>query len=123
MVGPRSSAPWRALALVLTLALMIAGLGRGIALAASLPVPALVIGDVVIPICHPGGAGDDPADLARHACCNDCALGAPLILPQPPALSARAWIAWTADLSLSQPQRPALARLRLPRLSQGPPAA
>lgn len=128
MVGPRTSAPWRALALVLTLVMMIAGLGRGSALAATIPVPALMIGDIVISICHPGGdmggdTGDDPAGLARHACCNDCALGAPLILPHPPELSARAWIAWSADLSVPRPQRPALSRLRLPRLSQGPPSA
>ena len=122
MADPTTSGLRRALAAVLIVALMLAGIGRSIA-STLLPEGALpAIAGVVMPICH-SGTGRDPADSGRHDCCDDCALLAPVVLPVAPSLSGPAPAAHHAVHARAMAWMPVLLRPRSPRQSQGPPVA
>lgn len=115
----------RFVAALLMLTLALAGAGRG-ALAASMAAtePALVVNGIVIPICHPGQAGDGTPDQAtHHDCCDACALCAPVLLPTPPVPAPLSRTVVRLDLPLPATPAPVVARLATPRSSQGPPAA
>jgi len=117
----------RGLAEALVLVLMLAGVEQGVvALSgpadAGFPVPG-----VHVAICHSGGAPPPapagPALPYTHSCCDVCALLAPVILPAPQVLSGPAPAAYFAGRALGAAWLPAVARLRTPRQSQGPPLA
>lgn len=121
----RTSAPRRIAAALLVLVLMLAGVGQGWAAASEGRVvpggggPALKF-----PICHTGaGDGRAPDAPRQHACCDACALLALGIVPAPPLLWEPVAIAHAAAHAVALGPRPALARRRTPRQSQGPPAA
>lgn len=122
MADPTTSGLRHALAAVLIVALMLAGIGRSVA-STLLPEGAFpAMAGTAMPICH-SGAGQDPAAPARHDCCDDCALLAPVVLPAAPSLSGPAPAAHHAVHARAMAWMPVLLRPRSPRQSQGPPAA
>ena len=117
----------RALAAILISALTLSGVGRAVATVPH-PVDAhYAIAGVRVPICHSdAGTSTSPADPThptQHDCCDDCALLAPAVLPAAPSLTGPATVEHYAEHVHAVAWVPAIARLRTPRESQGPPAA
>jgi hypothetical protein len=112
--------------ILLTLILVLGGVGRGLIAAADAS-PATAIHGLVGPICHVhpthGQALGSPADPARQGCCDDCALCSAVVLPEAPTLSEPAAFALTNEFSQQPSSELCLRTIRTPRLSQGPPLA
>lgn len=123
MVGKR--AYWqRAVVAVLTVVLVLAGTGRALLLADAHEIVPVTIDGVVLTICH---TVTDPAppssDTPQHNCCDACLLMAATVLPVPPAVPLPIAHDFVVDHVDAMPWVPAFARLKTPRLAQGPPAA
>lgn len=112
----------RTVAALMVLALSLAGMARGLASPADGAPPVIVIGGVVLSICHTDdGTGGQPGAPA-HDCCDLCTLHAPVILPPASGLAQRVPLVRILAMAPAPARTPVPTRLRTPRLSQGPPA-
>ncbi len=115
----------RTVVALVMLALSLAGIGRGLA-AANESGPAFIVVDgFVISLCHTdnGNGGPDDPQNAPHDCCDQCTLRAAIDVPVVPIFAPPALIVHFIEFDSSVVAPPTFARLRTPRLSQGPPAA
>ena len=127
MLAPTTSGLRCAFAAILIIVLTLSGVGRAVA-TVSRPVDIhYAIPGLQVPICHSdAGTSTDPADPihpTQHDCCDECALLAPVVIPVPPSLTGPASVEHYAEHAHAVAWVPAIARLRTPRQSQGPPAA
>jgi len=116
----------RAVVALVMLALSLAGIGRGLAAAGGSGPPLIAIGGFVMSLCHTddgGGHAGDPLNGAPHDCCDQCTLCAAADMPIVPPFAPPARIVHFIEFGARVTEAPAPARLRTPRLSQGPPNA
>ncbi len=116
----------QAVAAILTFALVLAGIGRGIAPAAAGASSSVVIAGVSVSLCalHDGSGGDPAGHGAGHGLdCDQCPLCAPAMMPVGAVFSQPVRIERIALLTLPAPPGAIVAPVRTPRLSQGPPFA
>lgn len=112
---------------VIGLVLLVTGLGQRPLIHQDTLAGIEVVPGVATPICHDGSGaklgGNGEGTAGGHACCDACALLAPAILPASPGLAGPFAVAAFATHAGAVAWAPSLARLRGPKLSQGPPTA
>ncbi len=115
---------WRNIvAAAVAVLLALGAVGHG--LAAAPDGATTTIAGIVGPICHAGGdqARDGRGLPSRPDCCDDCALSAPVLLPQAPSLYVPVRTEAAAELDTPATPLPRSPRTRTPRQAQGPPIA
>ncbi|MDQ0392701.1 hypothetical protein [Labrys monachus] len=113
----------RTIAALVMLALSLAGLGRALAAATDSGPATIIVGGFVISLCHTDDGSGSPQDTARHDCCDQCTLHAPVTLPGAAGLAAPLRIVHVVESEPAVMPVAAIARPRTPRVSQGPPFA
>lgn len=76
------------------------------------------------PICHAGSGSESVPDHPYSSdCCDACALLAPAVAATPPVVIEPVALAQVVAIAVVVAPWPVMTRQRMPRQSQGPPAA